>query len=190
MKRLGVLVNPDAGLGGRLGFKGSDGRADEARQAGAEERAGPRMRKAISRLIVRLTPNRTDSVEWVIAGGRLGEYWLNEIEFDLFQTLGNWPAETSAVDTCAAVQMLVDANIDLLLYSGGDGTTRDIVEHLSEINRTDVPLIGVPSRVKMHSGCFAESPTAVAEVIDAWLRDELGMASTEVLDINILMIDQ
>ena len=80
MKRLGVLVNPDAGLGGRLGFKGSDGRADEARQAGAEERAGPRMRKAISRLLVRLTPNRIDSVEWVIAGGRLGEYWLKEIE--------------------------------------------------------------------------------------------------------------
>ena len=29
--RLGILVNPDAGLGGKLGFKGSDGRAEEAR---------------------------------------------------------------------------------------------------------------------------------------------------------------
>mgnify|MGYP000591721033 CR=1 FL=1 len=42
-RRIGVLVNPDAGLGGRLGFKGSDGRAEEARAAGAEERSGPRM---------------------------------------------------------------------------------------------------------------------------------------------------
>ena len=41
--RLAVIVNPDAGLGGRLGFKGSDGRAAEARAAGAEDRAGPRM---------------------------------------------------------------------------------------------------------------------------------------------------
>ena len=29
-RRVGMLVNPDAGLGGRLGFKGSDGRAAEA----------------------------------------------------------------------------------------------------------------------------------------------------------------
>ena len=28
--RVGIVVNPDAGLGGRLGFKGSDGRAKEA----------------------------------------------------------------------------------------------------------------------------------------------------------------
>ena len=47
MARIGVLVNPDAGLGGRLGFKGSDGRADEARSSGAKDRAGPRMMEAI-----------------------------------------------------------------------------------------------------------------------------------------------
>ena len=38
--RVGIVVNPDAGLGGRLGFKGSDGRAKEARNAGAQDRAG------------------------------------------------------------------------------------------------------------------------------------------------------
>ena len=37
--RLAVVVNPDAGLGGKLGFKGSDGRAAEARlQAHRTER--------------------------------------------------------------------------------------------------------------------------------------------------------
>ena len=41
--RIGLVVNPDAGLGGRLAFKGSDGRAAEARAAGAKDRAGPRM---------------------------------------------------------------------------------------------------------------------------------------------------
>ena len=46
--RIGIVVNPDAGLGGRLGFKGSDGRAKEAREAGAVDRAGPRMQQCIS----------------------------------------------------------------------------------------------------------------------------------------------
>ena len=45
----GVLVNPDAGLGGRLGFKGSDGRAD-SRSSGAKDRAGPRMMEAIKNI--------------------------------------------------------------------------------------------------------------------------------------------
>ena len=54
-KRLGVLVNPDAGLGGRLGFKGSDGRAQEARDAGAEDRAGPRMMETLARCERRLS---------------------------------------------------------------------------------------------------------------------------------------
>ena len=48
--RIGIVVNPDAGLGGRLGFKGSDGRAEEARAAGAEDRAGPRMQLCLEHL--------------------------------------------------------------------------------------------------------------------------------------------
>ena len=36
MVRLGLLANPDAGLGGRLGLKGSDGQAELARSMGAE----------------------------------------------------------------------------------------------------------------------------------------------------------
>ena len=47
--RVGIVVNPDAGLGGKLGFKGSDGRAEEARNAGAQDRAGPRMQQCLNK---------------------------------------------------------------------------------------------------------------------------------------------
>ena len=47
MARIGVLVNPDAGLGGKLGFKGSDGRAEESRLSGAKDRAGPRINETM-----------------------------------------------------------------------------------------------------------------------------------------------
>jgi predicted polyphosphate/ATP-dependent NAD kinase len=82
------------------------------------------------------------------------------------------------------VKALVSSEIDLLLYAGGDGTTRDIVESLQECNAGNLPLIGVPGGVKMHSGCFAASPNAAAEVLLAWLSGDLLEGRTEVMDLD------
>ena len=77
--RIGLVVNPDAGLGGRLAFKGSDGRAAEARAAGAKDRAGPRMNEALRAFADLLASplNRTKLdptfVGWT---GRMGDAWL------------------------------------------------------------------------------------------------------------------
>ena len=70
--RLAVVVNPDAGLGGRLGFKGSDGRAAEARAAGAEDRAGPRMRQCLERL----SELAREPIEILAWDGRMGGDWI------------------------------------------------------------------------------------------------------------------
>ena len=72
---VGVLVNPDAGLGGRLGFKGSDGRAKEAREAGAKDRAGPRMNTTIQRL-QELSNLRNLKLDFLVAHGRMGADWM------------------------------------------------------------------------------------------------------------------
>ena len=72
--RIGVIINPDAGLGGRLGLKGSDGLAREARNAGAEERAGPRAMKALSLLANHLVGH---DVELLMSKGRMGTDWLD-----------------------------------------------------------------------------------------------------------------
>ena len=42
MDAIGLVVNPIAGMGGRVGLKGTDGLLDEARRRGAEPRAPSR----------------------------------------------------------------------------------------------------------------------------------------------------
>ena len=181
MTRIGLLVNPDAGLGGRLGLKGSDGQAEYARSQGAEDRAGPRVKDALAHF-ARLRKD-TSSLQWVTSEGRMGTDWIDS-EIGNISSIHQSSGLTSAEDTAGLVQILLDAEIDLLVYGGGDGTTRDIVAALEKAGHGNLPLIGVPCGVKMHSGCFAASPKAAAEVLSAWLDGELLVANTEVLDLD------
>ena len=184
MMRLGLLVNPDAGLGGRLGLKGSDGQAELARSMGAEDRSGPRMTKALEHF-ASIHRKDLDELHWITSEGRMGTDWLPEdTNIGDLSTTHFSEGETTATDTRDVVAAMLEAQIDLLLYAGGDGTTRDIVEALEAHGNPKKPLIGVPTGVKMHSGCFAASPRAAAEVLSAWLFGDLLIGSTEVLDLD------
>ena len=179
--RIGIVVNPDAGLGGRLGFKGSDGRAKEARDAGAVDRAGPRMQQCISKFkeLLASSLNRMGVSPSIVAwSGRMGGDWLDGFEFEQRKES---PKESTAQDTSNLVHDLLEAEVDVILYAGGDGTTRDIVNAL---DGNETPLIGVPGGVKMHSGCFAATPKASAEVLLAFLQGDLMVAITEVMDLD------
>ena len=179
--RIGIVVNPDAGLGGRLGFKGSDGRAKEAREAGAVDRAGPRMQQCISNFkeLLASSLNRIGVSPTLVAwSGRMGGDWLDGFEYEQRKES---PTESTAQDTSHLVQELLEAEVDVILYAGGDGTTRDIVNAL---DGNETPLIGVPGGVKMHSGCFATTPKASAEVLLAFLQGDLMVAITEVMDLD------
>ena len=168
--RIAVVVNPDAGLGGRLGFKGSDGRAAEARAAGAEDRAGPRMKLCLEHL-AKLSQTPIELLAW---DGRMGGDWIPSS----YTSTGITPEITSAEVTAEFVK---SHEPDLFLYAGGDGTTRDIVEALGD---RDTPLVGVPGGVKMHSGCFATTPKAAAEVVWSFVTGDLMLARTEVMDLD------
>ena len=180
MVRLGLLVNPDAGLGGRLGLKGSDGQAEYARSLGAEDRAGPRVTDCLA--YFSKLHRDCSNIEWITSQGRMGTDWISD-DIGTVETIHESIGNTSAADSSGLIANLLDSEIDLLLYGGGDGTTRDIVAALESHGRSDLPIIGVPCGVKMHSGCFASSPKAAAEVLSAWLNGDLLIASTEVLDL-------
>ena len=182
--RLGLLVNPDAGLGGRLGLKGSDGKAEEARSMGAQDRSGPRTSMMLENFS-RIHRSGFGNIVWVTSEGRMGTDWIpDESEIGEIITPHETAESTSAEDTRSAVRKLLSSGIDILVYSGGDGTTRDIVAELGECDQSKLPVIGIPSGVKMHSGCFASSPKAAAEVLSSWISGELLVSSTEVLDLD------
>ena len=179
--RVGILVNPDAGLGGRLGFKGSDGRAAEAREAGAQDRAGPRMTQCMIKFdeLVKSSLNRSDiKPEIYTWSGRMGGDWLSDLDY---HSIGETPHPTNALNTNDLVHQLIDNEVDVILYAGGDGTTRDIVNSLGD---KKIPLIGVPGGVKMYSGCFATTPNAAAEVLFSFVIGDLMASITEVMDLD------
>ncbi len=187
-RRIGIIVNPDAGLGGRLALKGSDGMAEIARAKGAEDRAGPRMCEAFEHLfsIIELSLVPWDDVHWLLPKGRMGDSWIPE----KMKIHGKWtnicdtPDLTSAEDTINIVNSMIEQNVEIILYAGGDGTTRDIIGALEDIDSASTPILGIPAGVKMHSGSFGASPRSAAEAFAAWFSGDLLIAQTEVMDLD------
>ncbi|DAC24680.1 MAG TPA: hypothetical protein D7H85_06105, partial [Candidatus Poseidoniales archaeon] len=186
--RIGIIVNPDAGLGGRLALKGSDGQAELARSKGADDRSGPRMTESLEHLnsIISITLGPWTEVEWCLMDGRMGASWIPKPlrEIGLWNIIAETPQNTTAHDTTAAVHTMIEHHVDMILYAVGDGTTRDIVNALMEIDASETPILGVPAGVKMHSGCFGASPRASAEALAAWITGDLLLARTEVMDLD------
>jgi len=171
MRRLGFVVNPIAGMGGRVGLKGTDGKVDRARKLGAEPRAPDRARETLETLREVGT-----EFELLTYGGQMGAEAARAAGFD--PTVVGHPTgeETRAEDTRAAVRALLEAGVDLLLFVGGDGTAVDVAETLDAADSA-VPMLGVPAGVKVYSGVFATTPEAAAHIA-------LAFEDTERAEVN------
>lgn len=154
---VGLLINPIAGIGGRLAQKGSD-RAElhaAARAAGTVGRGGARVARMLEALGTTATRLR-----WLTWGDDMGANALRAAGITP-EVLGMPEADRSAGDTRRAVRAFLTAPVDLLVFAGGDGTARDILDELGRA----VPVLGIPAGVKMHSGVFATTPEAAAAVL-------------------------
>jgi NAD+ kinase len=177
MARLGVVVNPIAGMGGRVGLKGTDDKVQRARELGAEQRAPDRA----AEMLVELRAIG-DDIDLYAYGGQMGASEAREAGFE--PTVASGPAgeETTAADTRDAVRAFVDSDVDLILFVGGDGTAVDVAETLEELDST-TPILGVPAGVKVYSAVFAVTPEAAAHVAASF-------DSTERAEINDIDEDE
>ncbi|WP_122091360.1 ATP-NAD kinase family protein, partial [Halalkalicoccus subterraneus] len=173
MRRIGFVCNPIAGMGGRVGLKGTDGKLAEARERGAEPRAPERALAALEALYERLP-----DAEVLTCGEPMGASEVIEAGFDP-AVVYEPDEETSAGDTREAVGRLLDRGVDLILFVGGDGTATDVAEAVTEAG-SETPILGVPAGVKVYSSVFGVTPEDAGRIAAAFDSTE----SREVSDID------
>ncbi len=175
MAAIGLIINPIAGMGGRVGLKGTDGLEQKARALGAIPLAPGKAERALSVLagsgdIVIHTPS-----------GQMGGDMAGASSLDVKFLDMDIQGKTTGAHTRAAAKQLLALGVDLILFAGGDGTARDICQAVGEA----LPVIGIPAGVKIHSPVFARTPEAAGELArDFALGRKLDICQQEVLDID------
>ncbi|MDX2321576.1 MAG: ATP-NAD kinase family protein [Moritella sp.] len=174
--KLGIIVNPIAGIGGSVALKGSDNVAQQALSLGAIPQANNRMLQALGQFA-----DLAQRFTVVTAGGEMGERCSLELGFNVDVVYRPTTATTTEQDTYAAVEALLAQDIDLLLFAGGDGTARNICATINDA----VPVLGVPAGCKIHSGVYGVTPKAAGCVVRRLILGELvTLADADVMDID------
>jgi len=178
-RAIGLIVNPIAGMGGRVGLKGTDGAATlaEALRRGAQPASNGRVLKALQRLV----PHAGSTIIFT-GSGALGAETAAAAGLDTRVVHVAAAGQTSAHDTRAAARAILHAGVDLLLFAGGDGTARDILDVVGEA----VPIIGIPAGVKMVSAVFGTTPENAGMLAGRFLASDaaIRLREAEVMDID------
>jgi predicted polyphosphate/ATP-dependent NAD kinase len=175
-KTIGFIVNPVAGMGGAVGLKGTDGKTilNKAISLGAKPIASQRAETFLAELY-----SVKESLKLLVGAGSMGETEAKKCGFT-FDVKGESKKETTSEDTQNTAKAMVESCVDLLVFCGGDGTTRDILKAVG----LNVPVLGVPTGVKMHSAIFAITPQAAARVAVSYLWGGLPLREAEVMDVD------
>ena len=178
MKKLGVIVNPVAGMGGRVGLKGSDGIEilRKARLLGARPESPQRAVEALKAI-----SKFKATIRVLTYPAEMGENACREAGL-LPAVLGSIRSgQTTGRDTQNAAREMLAQGVHLLLFAGGDGTARDVYNAVG----AKVPVLGIPAGVKIHSAVYAVTPRCSGEVAVMFLAGRLmNIREAEVMDID------
>lgn len=177
-KKVGLIVNPIAGMGGKVGLKGTDG-AEILKKAiliGAKPEAPRRALQALERL-----DGLRDELHVLTCPGEMGENELTPVGFEHTVIGSITPGATTAEDTERAAREIVASGAALLLFVGGDGTARNICNAIAD----KLPALGIPAGVKMHSAVFGTTPGNAGDLARLFLQGKsMGTREAEVMDID------
>lgn len=179
MRKVGLIINPLAGIGGRVGLKGSDGReiVEKAFAMGAVAEAPLKAGRALNRLV-----NMKEEFQLLTYPGPMGENVARDMGFDpvvLGSLEGDW---TTPEDTEKAAVDLREAGAELILFAGGDGTARNVYHAIGN----SLPVVGIPAGVKIHSAVYADTPTHAGDAAALFLSGSgrIQLREAEVMDID------
>ncbi len=172
MFKLGFLVNPIAGMGGKVGLKGTDGQdtVEKAHALGAVQNAPTIARQFLEKLYC------LSDVKIFTCAGEMGEAYFSG---DL--TVVHEPGEPSTrEDTITAGQMYLEREADIIVFVGGDGTAKDVASVVGDVT----PVLGIPAGVKMYSSVFATGIEDAVAVLCEYITGNISLAEAEILDID------
>jgi predicted polyphosphate/ATP-dependent NAD kinase len=176
--KLGLLVNPFAGIGGALALKGSDGVEirEQALTLGAQKKALDKTRLALEHIV----PIK-DQVYLYVASGDMGENLAKDMGFNYSVVYTPACLQTESQDSEATAKALLAQQVDLILFAGGDGTARNVCHVVGN----SVPVLGVPAGCKIHSAVYAITPAAAGRVLKKVIKGEIvSVSDAEVMDID------
>ena len=205
--KIGLIINPIAGIGGKVGLRGSDGPeiVAKAQALGAVPESNAKTVLALQALA-----QNTDQTEIYTCAGAMGELACKKAGLKCKVVAGkqakakeNMSAAktattktaaktatgladtagltTTPADTTAAAQALCQAGVELLLFAGGDGTARNILDAVGE----KVTVLGIPAGCKIHSGVYALNPRDAGELAAKVASGSVAATKeAEVMDID------
>jgi predicted polyphosphate/ATP-dependent NAD kinase len=182
--RLGLIINPYAGIGGLLALKGSDGKEirDKALSMGAEKKANHKASIALEHLL-----QQQDNIEIVTVAGEMGGDLAAALGYQYQIVYSPASSQTEAEDSEIAAQLMLDHDLDLLLFAGGDGTARNICNVVGH----KIPVLGIPAGCKIHSGVYAITPKSAGRVVQMLVKGEIvSLNEAEVKDIDEALFRQ
>ncbi len=181
---LGLIINPISGMGGSVGLKGTDGK--EILKKALELGAKPNALNRTKELLKGLKSIQT-KLRFITCPGIMGENVLKEMgfEFDVIQNpilkgISENLDTTAEHTKIAAREMKFNKQLKLILFIGGDGTARDILDVIGK----EKPCLGVPGGVKIYSSVFSLNPKNASSLVIQYLWDEIPLKESEVLDID------